>query len=211
MRFVQDGAARGLVNAAALHADQAVLDHIIQADAVAAADLVQLGDDGRSFQLFAVQLNWHALFKAGAAMADSVRTLGPGDLNHALGQDGPRKAGAEQVALVIRARLHGGDNVVVDKLVGQIFHIQLGRAACLGAFFQAVQLAFLAHVAADGDDLAVIVMLLQPRDDDGCVQTTRVGQPPTKILFAFGLRCYYTRCKKMCKTYSAHSYHMNLT
>ena len=46
MRFVQDGAARGLVNAAALHADQAVLDHIIQADAVAAADLVQLGDDG---------------------------------------------------------------------------------------------------------------------------------------------------------------------
>ena len=119
MRFVQDGAARGLVNAAALHADQAVLDHIIQADAVAAADLVQLGDDGRSFQLFAVQLNWHALFKAGAAMADSVRTLGPGDLNHALGQDGPRKAGAEQVALVIRARLHGGDNVVVDKLVGQ--------------------------------------------------------------------------------------------
>lgn len=93
-------------------------------------------------------------------MADSVRTLGPGDLNHTLGQDGPRKAGAEQVALVIRARLHGGDNVVVDKLVGQIFHIQLGRAACLGAFFQAVRLAFLAHVAADGDDLAVIVMLL---------------------------------------------------
>ena len=46
MRFVQDGAARGLVNAAAIHADQAVLDHIIQADAVAAADLVQLGDDG---------------------------------------------------------------------------------------------------------------------------------------------------------------------
>lgn len=36
--FVQDGAAGGLIDAAALHAHKTVLHYIVQADAVAAAD-----------------------------------------------------------------------------------------------------------------------------------------------------------------------------
>src|SRR5699024_11983307 len=39
--LVEDGAAGGLVDAAALHAHQAVLDDVQQADAVLAANLVQ--------------------------------------------------------------------------------------------------------------------------------------------------------------------------
>ncbi len=43
VRFLEDGAARGLVDAAALHADEAVLEQVDPADAVFAAEFVQLG------------------------------------------------------------------------------------------------------------------------------------------------------------------------
>ena len=42
VRGVEDGAARGLVDAAALHADEPVLHDVEQADAVGAAKLVEL-------------------------------------------------------------------------------------------------------------------------------------------------------------------------
>ena len=34
----------------------------------------------------------------------------------------------------------------------------------------------LSHVAGDGDDLGVVVVLLQPGDDDGRIQTAGIGQ-----------------------------------
>jgi len=43
MGAVQDGAAGRLVDAARLHADEAVLDEVEAADAVLAAQLVELG------------------------------------------------------------------------------------------------------------------------------------------------------------------------
>jgi hypothetical protein len=42
VRGVEDGAAGGLVDAAALHADEAVLDEIDAADAVLAAEFVEV-------------------------------------------------------------------------------------------------------------------------------------------------------------------------
>ncbi len=44
MGLVQDGTAGSLIDAAALHADQTVLNDIQQADAVLAAELVQVLD-----------------------------------------------------------------------------------------------------------------------------------------------------------------------
>ena len=109
-------------------------------------------------------------------MADGVGTLGAGDLHHALCQNGACKAGAQQVALIVGTGLHGGDDVILHEFIGQIFHIQLGSAACLGALLQTFQLTLLAHIAADCNDLAVVVMLFQPRDDDGRIQTTGISQ-----------------------------------
>ena len=54
MRGEQDGAARRLVHAARLHADEAVLDQIEPADAVALAELVELRQQRRRRQLLAV-------------------------------------------------------------------------------------------------------------------------------------------------------------
>ena len=52
MCCVQDRAARCLINAAALHADQTVLDDVEDADAVLAAELVQLLDEGNGCLLY---------------------------------------------------------------------------------------------------------------------------------------------------------------
>ena len=113
---------------------------------------------------------------AGTAVADGVGPLGLGDLHQALGDDGPGKGGAQQVILVLGAHHHGGDDDVVHHLIRQIFHIQLGSAGLDGLFLQTIQLGALAHVAGDGDDLGIVVVLLQPGDDDGSIQTAGISE-----------------------------------
>ena len=63
MRGVQDRSAGGFVNAAALHAHQTVFHDIDNADAVLAAQLVQLQYQRNRVHLFAVDRDGHALFK----------------------------------------------------------------------------------------------------------------------------------------------------
>ena len=269
---VEDGAAGSLVDAPGLHAHQAVLDDIRQADAVFAAQLVELGHHLHAGECLPVQLGGHALLKvqgdvgglvggllggdaqfqearlvvlglvggvlqiqalvgevpqvlvlgvvglpvdfqgdivglgvlnfllagldipdtpggddlhirskgldgqleadlvvalAGAAVADGVGALFFGDVHNALGDDGTGKGGAQQVLVLIHSPgLHRGVDVVLDELLFQIQHVQFGGAGLLGLFLQAVQLGALAHVAGNGDDLAVVVVFLQPGDDD---------------------------------------------
>ena len=65
---------------------------------------------------------------------------------------------------------------LIHHLIHQIQHIQLGRAGLDGLLLQALQLVILAHVAGHGDDLGIVVVLLQPGDDDGRIQTAGVGE-----------------------------------
>ena len=53
---------------------------------------------------------------------------------------------------------------------------QLGSAGLQGLLFQAIQLGSLAHVAGHGNDFRIVVVLLQPGDDDGSIQTAGIGQ-----------------------------------
>ena len=120
---------------------------------------------------------------AGAAVGDGVRALLEGDLGDALGDDGARERRAQQVlALVLRARLEGGEDVILDKLLAQIFDIELGSAGLDGLFLKALQLRALPHVRGHGDDFAALVVLLEPGDDDGRVQTAGIGQNDLLIL-----------------------------
>ena len=99
------------------------------------------------------------------------RPLFFGDLDDTLGDDGAREGGAQEVlVLVHRARLHGGIDVVFDELFAQILDIQLGSARLERLLFQPFQLALLPYVGGDGDDFAVVIVLFQPRDDDGRIQ-----------------------------------------
>ena len=93
-----------------------------------------------------------------------------------LADDGPGKGGAQQIVLILGPHHHGGDDDVVHHLVHQVGHDQLGGAGLQGLFLQPLQLVSLSHVAGDGNDLGVIVVLFQPGDDDGCIQTAGIGE-----------------------------------
>ena len=288
--LVQDGTAGGLIDAAALHAHQTVLHDIQQADAVLAAQLVQVFHQLHSAHLLAVHGGGDALFKvdghiggligsllgadaqlqeaglvvlglvggafqiealvaqvpqvlvlgivglavdlqgdvvslgvvdllvtaldipltprsndghigaqglegqlkthliialAGAAVADGVCAFLDGDIRQSLGDAGTCKAGAQQVVLVLCAELQGGEDVVLHKVLLQVQHIQLGCAGSLGLFFQTIQLRALTHVTGDSDDLAVVVVFLQPGNDDGGIQTAGVCQNDFFDVFLF--------------------------
>jgi len=57
--------------------------------------------------------------------------------------------------------------------------------------FQAVELAGLADVAGHGDDFAVIVVFLQPGDDDGRIQTAGVSKDDFFDIFFFHHGCLH--------------------
>ena len=64
MRFVENGAAGGFINAAGLHANHAVFHDVHNADAVFAAELIQGGNNFGDLHLFAVDGGGHAFFKS---------------------------------------------------------------------------------------------------------------------------------------------------
>src|SRR3546814_9270534 len=64
VRDREDGAAGRLVDAAALHADEAVLDEVEAADAVVAAQLVEVGEQRGRRQRLAVDPHGIAVFRS---------------------------------------------------------------------------------------------------------------------------------------------------
>ena len=118
-------------------------------------------------------------------MADGICTLLDGDISQCLGDARTCKAGAQQVILVLSAELQGGEDVVLDEILLQVQHVQLGSAGGLCLFFQAVQLSALTHVTGNSNDLAVVVVFLQPGNDDGGVQTAGVSQNDFFDVFLF--------------------------
>ena len=113
---------------------------------------------------------------AGGAVGDGVSALGLGDLRQLLADDGTGKGGAQQVGLILGVHLQAGDDHVVHHLVHQIGHDQLAGAGLERLLLQTLQLIGLTHVAGHGDDLGVIVVLLQPGNDDRGIQAAGVGQ-----------------------------------
>ena len=114
---------------------------------------------------------------ARAAVADCVRTLLERDFDNSLGDDGARKAGAEQIlALIDRARLERREDIIVDELVGEVGDVELACARLDRLLFKALELFALTDIACDRDDLAAVVIFFKPRDDYGRVQTARISQ-----------------------------------
>ena len=73
--MVDDGAARGFINTTGLHANQTVLYDVYNANAVLAAQLVQLLQQLQCRQLFAVQCNRNALLKGQGDFCWNIRSL----------------------------------------------------------------------------------------------------------------------------------------
>ena len=60
---IQNGSAGSFINAAALHAYQPVFHHIGDADAIGAAQLIELFHDGNAIHFLAVDGGWNAFSK----------------------------------------------------------------------------------------------------------------------------------------------------
>ena len=132
------------------------------------------------------QLKTHLIIAlAGAAVADGVCAFLDGDVGQSLCDAGTCEAGAQQVVLILCAELQGGEDVVFDEVLLQVEDVQLGSAGSLSLLFQTVQLSTLTHVAGDSDDFAVVVILFQPGNDDGGIQTARVSQNNFLNIFLF--------------------------
>ncbi len=120
---------------------------------------------------------------AGAAVRYRLRALGLGGFDEFLGDQGPGHGGAEQViALVDRAGLHGGEDVVLQEFLPQVLDDELARAGGDGFFIEAAQILVLAQVGREADDLAAAVVVLEPGHDHRRVQPAAVGQHPLLYL-----------------------------
>ena len=117
--FFEDGTAGGFIDAAAFHADVAVFHQVDAANAVLAAQLIELGHEVGRRQMFAVhrhgitffKLNLYKLrlirgiFRPYAKHVHFLRCLGPGVL-----QNIPFKRDVEQVAVGTPGELFAGRN-----------------------------------------------------------------------------------------------------
>mmetsp|Transcript_7376 Transcript_7376/g.20112 ORF Transcript_7376/g.20112 Transcript_7376/m.20112 type:complete len:469 (-) Transcript_7376:44-1450(-) len=99
-----------------------------------------------------------------------------GNLNLALGNQGPGNGRPQQVdALVRRIGAEHWPHVVPHKLLAEIVHENLLDASSLGLLPRRLELLALSEIRGKGDHLAV-VLLLKPLEDDRRIQTARVRQ-----------------------------------
>ena len=113
---------------------------------------------------------------AGGAVRHGVGANLVGDLDLALGDQRARDRRAEQVlAFVQGVGAEHREHEIAHELFAQVVDEDLLHAelACLGA--RRCEFLALADVGGEGHDLAV-VSLLQPREDDGGVETAGICQ-----------------------------------
>ncbi len=109
-------------------------------------------------------------------MRNRIGTGLAGDLDQALGDQGTRDRGPEQVlALVDRIGAKHRENVVTRKLLAQILDVDLLDARRHGLGPRRLHLFTLTDIGGERHDLAAI-LVLEPFQNDGGVQPAGVGQ-----------------------------------
>src|SRR5207253_1748600 len=84
---------------------------------------------------------------------------------------------AEQVILLVDCmRAEHREAVLLSELATQIHHDHIVSAAFSRLVFDAAQLASLTKLRRERNQLHAGIALLQPRENDGGVQATRVGK-----------------------------------
>ena len=113
---------------------------------------------------------------AGGAVGDGVGSLLAGDLDLPLGDQRPGDGGAEQVGVLVdgAGAQHRKDEVA-HELLAQVVDVDRAGAAAAGLRLHRLELLPLAEVGAEGDDLGP-VGLDQPGEDDGGIESSRVGE-----------------------------------
>ena len=86
------------------------------------------------------------------------------------------KRSAQQVSFILGIHLQRGNDNLIAHFVNQIGHDKLRSARCQRLLFQALKLISLAHVTGNGNNLGVVIVFLQPRNDNRRIQATGVRQ-----------------------------------
>ncbi len=134
-------------------------------------DAFHIGREGGGGEL---EADLVVAFSSGT-VGDGIGPFGEGDLNHVVGDAGAGDGGAEEVAaLVNRASLDHGENVIGGEVFLEVADEALGGAGAEGLGFEAVEFVALADIGAVGDDFRV-VFCFQPEQEDGGIKTSRVG------------------------------------
>ncbi len=135
-------------------------------------DDLYIGRDG-----FVRQFETHLVIAfAGAAVREAVGAEFQCNLGLAFGDDGPRHGSSQQISVFVNgAGAERRPNVVAHKFFAQIFNERGGCAGGERFFAGGFQVFLLADVADHGDNFAAIIFL-EPRDDDGGVQSAGIGE-----------------------------------
>ena len=112
---------------------------------------------------------------AGAAVGDGRGAVLVRDVHQVLGDDGAGQGGEQRInALVHAVGLDGGLDDGVAVLLAHVHGLGVDGTHVQGLLLDPLKvLLVLADVAADGDDVEVLLDL-EPTDDDGRVQTAGV-------------------------------------
>ena len=112
---------------------------------------------------------------AGAAVGDVGRAKLVSDLDELLGEQRARKSREQRILVLV----HGvcGDGLsqeLIRELVAQVEHLAIENAQVECLLLLGIQSGlFLAHVAADTNDIEIL-LVLEPLDTYGCIKTTGI-------------------------------------
>ena len=113
---------------------------------------------------------------SGATVADCVRTFGKRDFHNSLGNGRTGKRRTEHIVFVQRPCLYAGEHIVGKKIFCDIFNVDFGSSGFQGFFFQSVQFVRLTDVGGNRNDFGIVVIFLQPRNDNGSIKTAGICQ-----------------------------------
>ena len=82
--------------------------------------------------------------------------------------------GSEKVILIFCIRLQTRPNVIGNVFLSQILDIELGCARFQRLLLETVELGSLTDISGYRNDLTVIVVFLQPRNDNGGIQASLI-------------------------------------
>src|SRR5215471_1713648 len=88
----------------------------------------------------------------------------------------PGQRCAEKILVLIhRSGAQGGEDVIAEELLAQIFDYNFGGSGLAGLLHHRANVIALANVGDHGDDFTVVVFL-EPGNDDGGIEAPRVRQ-----------------------------------
>ena len=112
---------------------------------------------------------------AGAAVGDVGRAKLVGDLNKLLGKQRARQGGEQRILVLVHGVCGDGfGQELIRELVAQVEHLAIENAQVERLLLLGIQSGlFLAHVAADANDIEIL-LVLEPLDTYGCIKTTGI-------------------------------------